>query len=430
MTVTCPASSSACAQPGPPPAAAPSADTRAPAAASSAELRAPAAAPSAELRAAITFGPTCAELGRQPAPAPRAAVVTAAVVGGSGFTGALLAELLLRHPQVLLEQMSSARLAGARVAEHLPRLHTGLRFCPPGEIGGVDVAFVCAPHGQAAHVVGRLLDDGVRVIDLSADFRLDADAYGAWYGPHPCPELLPEAVYGLTELHRTEIGAARLVANPGCYPTAALLALAPLAPLGLLDVVIDAKSGVSGAGRTPSERTHFCSVAGDLVAYGLAGHRHYPEIVAGLAAAAGAAPAALAAPAAPAAPAEATDAADGVPALASAPTVTFVPHLMPVDRGIVETIYVRAARLPSAAALRELYEGAYGGERFVAVSETPPELKDVVGTNGCRIFATVHEQTQRLVVVAAIDNLMKGASGQAVQNLNVMAGFPEHWGLT
>ena len=337
------------------------------------------------------------------ATATTATAVTAAVLGGSGFTGALLAELLLRHPKVSLEQMSSARLAGAPVADHLPRLHTGLRFCAPGEIGGVDVAFVCAPHGQAAHAVSRLLDDGARVIDLSADFRLDADAYAAWYRPHPYPELLPEAVYGLTELHRAEIAAARLVANPGCYPTAALLALAPLACLGLLDVVIDAKSGVSGAGRTPSERTHFCSVAGDLVAYGLAGHRHYPEIVAGLAAAA---------------------------AGAAVPTVTFVPHLMPVDRGIVETIYVRAARLPSAVALRELYEKAYGGERFVTVSEAPPELKDVVATNGCRIFVTVHEQAQRLVVVAAIDNLMKGASGQAVQNLNCMAGFPEHWGLT
>jgi N-acetyl-gamma-glutamyl-phosphate reductase len=346
-----------------------------------------------------------------------AGVVTAAVVGGSGFTGALLAELLLRHPKVSLEQMSSARLAGAPVADHLPRLHTGLRFCAPGEIGGVDVAFVCAPHGQAAHAVSRLLDDGARVIDFSADFRLDADAYAAWYRPHPYPELLPEAVYGLTELHRAQIAAARLVANPGCYPTAALLALAPLAPLGLLDVVIDAKSGVSGAGRTPSERTHFCSVAGDLVAYGLAGHRHYPEIVAGLA---------VAAERAAGRGETVAAAAEG----AAAPTVTFVPHLMPVDRGIVETIYVRAARLPSAAALRDLYEEAYAGERFVTVSEAPPELKDVVGTNGCRIFVTVHEQAQRLVVVAAIDNLMKGASGQALQNLNCMAGFPEHWGLT
>ena len=348
-----------------------------------------------------------------PAEPSSADPVTVAVVGGSGFTGALLAELLLRHPGVSLQQMSSVRLAGTSVADHLPRLHTTLAFCAPGEVGGVDAAFVCAPHGQSAGIAKRLLDDGARVIDLSADFRLDAETYAAWYEPHPHPELLSEAVYGLTELHRARIAAARLVANPGCYPTAALLALAPLAPLGLLDVVIDAKSGVSGAGREPGERTHFCSVHGDLVAYALGGHRHYPEIVAGLAAASAAAPGAPAAD--PSRP---------------APAVTFVPHLMPVDRGIVETIYVRVERLPSDADLRALYDEAYAGERFVAVSDAPPELKEVVGTNGCRIFATVHEQTRRLVLVAAIDNLMKGASGQAVQNLNVMTGFPEHWGLT
>jgi N-acetyl-gamma-glutamyl-phosphate reductase len=372
----------------------------------------------------------------QPSQSSPADLVTVAVVGGSGFTGALLAELLLRHPGVSLEQMSSARLAGAPVADHLPRLHSGLRFCAPGEVGGVDAAFVCAPHGQSAGIVKRLLDGGARVIDLSADFRLDADAYAAWYEPHPHPELLAEAVYGLTELHRAQIAAARLVANPGCYPTAALLALAPLAPLGLLDVVIDAKSGVSGAGREPSERTHFCSVHGDLVAYALGGHRHYPEIVAGLAASATTAAASAATAGAPAATAgapAAAPAATGEPAGGSAepaPFVTFVPHLIPVDRGIVETIYVRAARLPSGADLRALYDEAYAGERFVTVSDTPPELKQVVGTNGCRIFATVHEQARRLVLVVAIDNLMKGASGQAVQNLNVMVGFPEYWGLT
>lgn len=223
-------------------------------------------------------------------PARGPAAITAAVVGVSGYTGALLAELLLRHPGVTLAQASSEQLAGAPVAEHLPRLRTGLSFVAPAEVGGVDVAFVCAPHGQAAHVVSRLLDDGARVVDLSADFRLDAATYADWYGPHPYPDLLPGAVYGLTELHRPAIAAAALVANPGCYPTASLLALAPLAPLGLLDVVIDAKSGVSGAGKTPSERTHFCSVEGDLVAYALGGHRHYPEIVAGLAACRGAQP--------------------------------------------------------------------------------------------------------------------------------------------
>jgi len=355
------------------------------------------------------------------------AAITTAVVGASGFTGALLAELLLRHPGVRLEQASSEQLAGAPVADHLPRLRTSLSFVAPAEVGGVDVAFVCAPHGRAAHVVSRLLDDGARVIDLSADFRLDAASYAQWYRPHPYPELLPLAAYGLTELHRPAIAGAALVANPGCYPTATLLGLAPLAPLGLLDVVIDAKSGVSGAGKTPSERTHFCSVDGDLVAYATGGHRHYPEIVAGLAACCGAA----ASEDDPRAPSSSDEPlAPGGCDEPSTPSVTFVPHLMPVARGIVATMYVRAARLPSAAALRALYDEAYGQEPFVHVSDAPPELKDVLGTNDCRVFATLDERAGRVIVVAAIDNLMKGAAGQAVQNLNVMCGLPEHWGLS
>ena len=319
------------------------------------------------------------------------------------------------------------------MADHLPRLRTKLSFRSPAEVGGTDVAFVCAPHGQAAHVVSRLLDDGARVVDLSADFRLEAETYAAWYRPHPYPELLPQAVYGLTELQRPALAGATLVANPGCYPTAALLALAPLAPLGLTDVVIDAKSGVSGAGKSPSERTHFCSIGDDLVAYGLGGHRHYPEIVGGLAAlaAAGAGPSAAGAgPSAAGMGPSAAGATPSAPGQPTAPTLTFVPHLMPVARGIVETIYVRAERLPSAAALRALYDEAYAGEPFVALADAPPELKDVVGTNCCRLFATIDEAARRIVVVSVIDNLMKGAAGQAVQNLNVMAGFPEHWGLT
>jgi len=342
---------------------------------------------------------SCTILGTasQPQPAASTGALSVAVVGASGFTGALVAELLLRHPGVELAQLASEQLAGAPVAAHLPRLRTDLSFCAPDEVGDVDVAVVCAPHGQAAPAVRRLLDGGARVVDLSADFRLDVETYAAWYGPHPHPELLPEAVYGLTELHRAEIADARLVANPGCYPTAALLALAPLASLGLVDVVIDAKSGVSGAGKAASVRTHFCSVDGDLIAYGIAGHRHYPEIVAGL---------------------------------GEGPTVTFVPHLMPVQRGIVETIYVRVAQVPSVNELEELYGGAYGAERFVDLCAAPPELKDVVGTNRCRLFATIDERAGRLLVVAAIDNLMKGAAGQAVQNLNVLAGFPEDWGLS
>jgi N-acetyl-gamma-glutamyl-phosphate reductase len=349
-----------------------------------------------------------------------ACVASAGIVGGSGYTGALLAELLVKHPSVRLAAISSETLAGQPVRRHLPRVRAGLDFCSLAELGEVDVAFLCTPHGEAAAIAKQLLDDGVKVIDLSADFRLDAATYAEWYGEHPHPELLP-GVYGLTELHRDEVAAADLVANPGCYPTAALLALAPLKALGLVDVVIDAKSGVSGAGKTPKSSTHFCSVDSDLVAYGVGSHRHYPEIAAGLAGGVaktgyGSTRSAVAA----------------APAAGSAPSLTFVPHLVPLQRGISETIYVRTGTLPlpSPAEVEALYDEFYAGEAFVEVCDAPPQLKDVAGTNYCRIFPHVDARAGRLVVISVIDNLMKGASGQAVQNMNVMLGLPEHEGLT
>lgn len=342
--------------------------------------------------------------------APRLA--TAAVVGGSGYTGALLAELLLGHPSVKLAAISSETLAGRPVRQQLPRVRSGLDFCARAELPAVDLAFLCTPHGQAAPIAKELLEAGAKVIDLSADFRLDAATYAEWYGEHPCPELLP-AAYGLTELHRDAVADARLVANPGCYPTAALLALAPLKALGIVDVVIDAKSGVSGAGKTPKAQTHFCAVDSDLVAYGVESHRHYPEIAAGIASA----------PAAPAA--------FGTAPTPPAPALTFIPHLVPLQRGISETIYVRTGTLPlpSAAELKGLYEEFYAGERFVEIAGAPPQLKDVAGTNYCRIFPHLDARAGRIVVISVIDNLMKGASGQALQNMNVMLGLPEHEGL-
>lgn len=321
-----------------------------------------------------------------------------AIVGGTGYTGALTAELVLRHPCAELIAISSEQSAGVAVREFNPRLRCDLEFCREAEVGDVDVAFICTPHGEAARVARRLLDDGVKVIDLSADFRLSADLCAEWYGEHPYPQMLP-AVYGLTELHRDEVAGADLVANPGCYPTAALLALAPLHEYGLTDVVVDAKSGVSGAGKSPSARTHFCSIDSDVVAYGLQGHRHFPEIVAGLSRS------------------------------GRAPAVTFVPHLVPLQRGIVETIYARTETLPAVDELQARYRAAYANERFVEVGGAPPELKDVTGTNYCRLFATVDTRAGRIIVIAAIDNLMKGAAGQALQNMNVMLGLPEHLGL-
>ena len=354
-----------------------------------------------------------------PAASADPCVASAGIVGGSGYTGALLAELLLKHPSVKLAAISSETLAGEPVRAHLPRVRCDLSFCSQADMAGIGVAFVCTPHGEAAPIAKKLLDDGVKVIDLSADFRLDAETYAEWYAEHPHPELLP-AVYGLTELHRHEVAGAALVANPGCYPTAALLALAPLKQLGLVDVIIDAKSGVSGAGKAPKATTHFCSVDSDLVAYGVQSHRHYPEIAAGLAEGAGTK--------GPAAPPNAFGAAPGA---GPAPALTFVPHLVPLQRGISETVYVktRTFPLPSATELNALYDDFYAGETFVEVCDAPPQLKDVAGTNYCRIFPHVDARAGRIVVISVIDNLMKGASGQAVQNMNVMLGLPEHEGL-
>jgi N-acetyl-gamma-glutamyl-phosphate reductase len=313
---------------------------------------------------------------RDQSPPPPAALPAAprrvAIVGGTGYTGALTAELVLGHRYAELTCISSERSAGVAVREFDPRLRCDLAFCRESDVHDVDVAFICTPHGEAARVAKRLLDEGARVIDLSADFRLPADLHAEWYGEHPYPQMLP-GVYGLTELHRDEVATADLVANPGCYPTAALLALTPLKKYGLTDVVIDAKSGVSGAGKSPSARTHFCSIDSDVVAYGLQGHRHFPEIAVGLN--------------------------DG-----NAPSVTFIPHLVPLQRGIVETIYARTEIVPSAEDLRAHFRAAYANE-------------------------TVDERAGRIIVVAALDNLMKGAAGQALQNMNVMLGLPEHLGL-
>jgi N-acetyl-gamma-glutamyl-phosphate reductase len=326
--------------------------------------------------------------------------LSAAVVGGSGFTGALLAELLLRHPSLELTCMSSDNLAGTDVASTLPRVRAeGLAFCRHDEVRGVDAAFVCLPDGAAAPVVRRLLDEGTRVVDLSPDFRLTAADYEAWYGPHPYPEMLP-GTYGLTELGREAIRDSALVANPGCYPTAALLALTPLETLGLREVCIDAKSGVSGAGKAANERTHFCSVDEDVVAYGVPGHRHYPEI------------------------------AGGIGAGGDGPSLVFIPHLVPLLRGITESIYVRVSELPTQQQVRTLYDEAYAGEPFVEVCDAPPHLADVRDTNRCRIFPTVDRRSGLVLVFTVIDNLLKGASGQALQNMNLMLGLPEQEGLT
>ena len=324
------------------------------------------------------------------------------VVGASGFTGALAAELVWRHPRLELAAATARAEAGTPLAELYPRYRAPVTLSEhdPGVAAGWDAAIVAYPHGAAAPVVAELAAAGVPVVDLSADFRIrDRATYERWYGEHPAFELVAEAAYGLTELNRDAVAEARVVANPGCYPTATILALAPLAAEGLAaDVVVDAKSGVSGAGRGGGDRLHFVNVDENLTPYGVGGHRHEPEIAQELA------------------------------GLGSAATVTFVPHLVPLDQGELVSCYVRPPREVGAEELRELYRARYAEEPFVELVAGPPGVRDVRDTNYCRIHVTT-DSHGRPLVFSAIDNLWKGASGQAIQNLNLMLGFPETAGL-
>lgn len=329
-----------------------------------------------------------------------------AVLGASGYAGALAAALLHRHPRFELSAITSRSDAGTRLDALYPRHRVPLTMEEldlDRHADGLDAAVVAYPHHAAAPVVAGLRERGIRVVDLSADFRLrDLATYERWYGAHPAPALIEEAVYGIPELgYRDAIRTAGLVANPGCFPTAALLGLAPLASAGLLaDVVIDAKTGVSGAGRAPTDATHYVSVSENVVAYKTAGHRHAPEIDQELAA---------------------LD--------AQLPPVTFLPHLVPVDQGELITAYVRPSRDVTQDELRALYDDAYAGEPFVELADVPAGMRDVTATNICRISAHGDRHDGRVIVCAAIDNLWKGTSSQALQNLNLMFGFPEGEGI-
>ena len=330
------------------------------------------------------------------------------VFGAAGYTGALTARLLYRHPSLELKALTARSDVGRRLDDLYPhhRVPLELEELDLDRHADVDAAVVAYPHGAAAPLVSALRERGVRVVDLSADFRLrDPAVYGAWYREHEAPELLGEAVYGLPELYRVEIRGASLVANPGCYPTASLLALAPLARAGLIeDVVIDAKSGVSGAGRAATEKTHFVTVDENLNAYGVPRHRHIPEIEQELAV---------------------LD-----PAHADV-RITFIPHLVPLDQGELVSCYVTLSDEATEAGtpLEALYAEAYGDEPFVELSSTPPGVRDVRETNICRISVHRDDRTGRAIVFAAIDNLWKGAASQAVQNLNLMLGLPEEEGV-
>ena len=330
-------------------------------------------------------------------------LVRVAVAGATGYTGQELLRLLSRHSAVTLTAaMSSGATASARKLPALTRLWEGhITPLSPDVLGDADVVFLALPDAAAAELAPALVDRGVRVIDLSGAFRLKDSADRArWY-----PEtrhVPPSTVYGLTEIERAAIADARLLANPGCYPTSAILALAPLA--GLLmpdtDIIVDAKSGVSGAGKTPSERTHFSECHGSLSAYGVFSHRHGAEIEQGVASAIG-----------------------------GAHAITFVPHLLPIDRGILSTIYVRLVPGTTEETLADAYQQAYPTAPFVRlVGSSLPEIKHVAHTNFCDIGWRV-DPSGRGVLVSVIDNLLKGASGQAVQNMNVMLGLDETAGL-
>jgi N-acetyl-gamma-glutamyl-phosphate reductase len=325
-----------------------------------------------------------------------------AVFGAAGYAGALGARLLDRHPAFELKTVTSRSDIGRRLDELYPhhRVSLVLEQLDLDRHAEVDAALVAYPHGAAAELVAELHRRGVKIVDLSADFRLrDAAVYGEWYGEHPEPELLSSAVYGLPERYREQIAGAEIVANPGCYPTATLLALAPLARAGYIgDVVIDAKSGVSGAGRAATDKTHFVTVDENVSPYGVPRHRHTPEIEQELA------------------------------ALGADLRVTFTPHLLPLDQGELVSCYVTPINGGPFDA-RAIYQEFYAGEPFVELADSPPGVRDVRETNICRISVHHDERTGRLLVFAAIDNLWKGAASQAVQNLNLMFGRPEGEGI-
>jgi N-acetyl-gamma-glutamyl-phosphate reductase len=331
------------------------------------------------------------------------------IAGASGYAGALAAELVRKHPNLELARITARTDAGKRLSELYPQYTVDLVLEEPAAEDGsdVDAAIVAYPHGAAAPVVAALREQGTKVVDLSADFRLkDLDTYSRWYGEHGAPGLLDESVYGLTELHREAIAGAGLVANPGCYPTASILALAPLAAEGLIeDVVIDAKSGVSGAGRAAAEQMAAVKQSDDTKPYRVTGHRHTPEIAQELGDLAGS---------------------NG----AAESGLVFVPHLMPYDQGELVSCYVRTAEPLDPGRLLSLYEQRYDDEPFVEVSSEPPGVSGVRGTNLCRIHLALHEASGRTLAFASIDNLWKGAASQAIQNLNLMLGLPEGEGIS
>ncbi len=331
------------------------------------------------------------------------------IVNVTGYAGVELARLLVRHPDVKLTSVTGRSTAGQKLSGVFPHLTGATDLAIESELADVDFAFVAMPHRESALEVMKLIERGIKIVDISADFRLcDCEEYPVWYGfTHPAPELLNTAVYGLPELYRKNIATAKLVANPGCYPTGAILAMAPAIEHNIVedDVIIDSKTGVSGAGRTLAIGSHYSEVNENTAAYALKGHRHLPEIVQ-----------------------ELTCLNDEIV------NVTFVPHIVPMTRGILSTCYSSltaeyTAREDAQQEVTRIYRDFYKDEPFVKVVDNPPHTKNVWGSNMCHIYPSVDSRTGKLIVISCIDNLVKGAAGQAIQNMNIMSGFSEVAGL-
>ncbi len=341
-----------------------------------------------------------AEASHQPLAGDPAARVL--VAGANGFTGALAAKLVWEHPRLRLVAATSRSDAGRRIDEIYPRYRVPLTLTELDldRLEGIDAAIVAYPHGAAAPTVAALREAGVLVVDLSADFRLrDLATYERWYGEHGAPGLFGSGVYGLSEVYREELREATLVATPGCYPTASVLALAPLAEKGLVtDVSVAAMQGTSGYGRSSDDLVHFSAMTENAFPYKTEGHRHRPEIEQELA------------------------------ALGSPATVAFVPHLLPLDQGELATCFATLSEPVSVEAVRDLYARRYADEPFVHVLDGPPNLRALRDTNECHVYVTVEEHG-KVMAFGAIDNIWKGASSQGVQNLNLMLGLDETEGL-
>jgi N-acetyl-gamma-glutamyl-phosphate reductase len=340
-------------------------------------------------------------------------MIRVGVYGASGYTGLELLKHLLFHPAVAVTAITSRRYAGVSLSDVYPVFQglsdlTFMDASPDDVARVVDVVFLALPHGVSMTAAPAFLAAGKKVIDLSADFRLrDAGSYEQWYEKHKAPALLGQAAYGIPELYRETIRNASLVANPGCYPTSVILGLAPALKAGWIDtasIIIDAKSGVSGAGREPQVASLFCEVNEGFKAYKVGGqHRHIPEMEQELTVLAG-----------------------------REIRISFTPHLLPVNRGILSTIYGSLQRDATPAELTDVYRRYYHDEPFIRVCKpgTFPNISSVCGSNGCDIGVTVDIRTKRMIIVSAIDNLIKGAAGQAIQNMNLICGFSEETGLT